>query len=130
VQAGYDVFPFRRATREHLQTSAYLPYACGADGISLFNFAYHRQHGQGEGRGSFGEPPFEALKALSEPQPLAEGPQHWFISYGWLSPGAKPLPVPRKLELGKPAKFNFDFATPQGDARVRIQADKRMGGHV
>jgi hypothetical protein len=48
VQPGYDVFPFRRATREHLHTSAHLAYASGADGISLFNFAYYRQHGQGE----------------------------------------------------------------------------------
>jgi hypothetical protein len=58
----------RRATREHLHTSAHLAYARGADGISLFNFAYYRQHGQGEGRGLFGEPPFEALKALRDPK--------------------------------------------------------------
>jgi hypothetical protein len=39
--------------------------------------------------------------------------------------------VPRKIELGKPAKFNFDLAAPAGgwkhDARVRIQADKPLG---
>lgn len=128
VQSGYDVFPFRRATREHLHTSAHLAYARGADGISLFNFAYYRQHGQGEGRGEFGEPPFEALKALSDPQTLAKEPQHWFIANGWRSPGAKPLPVPRKIELNKPAKFNFDLAAPRGDARVRIQADKSLAG--
>jgi len=128
VQAGYDVFPFRRATREHLHTSAHLAYARGADGISLFNFAYYRQHGQGEGRGQFGEPPFEALKALREPQALAKEPQHWFIASGWRPPGAKPLPVPRKLELNKPAKFNFDLASPHGDARVRIQADQNFTG--
>jgi hypothetical protein len=128
VQAGYDVFPFRRATREHLHTSAHLAYARGADGVSLFNFAYYRQHGQGEGRGLFGEPPFEALKALREPQTLAKEPQHWFIANGWRSPGAKPLPVPRKLELNKPGKFNFDLAAPHGDARVRIQADQSLVG--
>jgi len=124
VQAGYDVFPFRRATREQLHTSAHLAYARGADGISLFNFAYYRPHGQGEGRGEFGEPPFEALKALREPQTLAKAPQHWFIANGWRSPGAKPLPVPRKIELSKPAKFHFDLAGPRGDARVRIQTDR------
>lgn len=124
VQAGYDVFPFRRATREHLHTSAHLAYARGADGISLFNFAYYRPHGQGEGRGEFGEPPFEALKALREPQTLAKSPQHWFIANGWRSPGAKPLPVPRKVEPNMPAKFNFDLASPRGDARVRIQTDR------
>ena len=126
VQPGYDVFPFRRATREHLHTSAHLAYARGADGISLFNFAYYRQHGQGEGRGLFGEPPFEALNALREPQALAKEPQHWFIANGWRSPGAKPLPVPRKIEPNKPAKFNFDLAAPGREARVRIQADKSL----
>ena len=34
--------------------------------------------------------------------------------------------MPRKIELNKPAKFNFDLATPHGDARVRIQADKNL----
>lgn len=126
VQAGYDVFPFRRATREHLHTSAHLAYACGADGISLFNFAYYRQHGQGAGRGVFGEPPFEALKSLRDPQTLAKGPQHWFIASGWRAPRMKPLPVPRQIEPGKPAKFNFDLAAPHGDARVRIQADRNL----
>jgi hypothetical protein len=131
VAKGYDVFPFRRATREHLHTAAHLAYARGADGISLFNFAYYRQHGQGEGRGLFGEPPFEALKALRDPQVLAKEPQHWFIAQGWRAPGMKPLPVPRKVEAGTPARFNFDFAPPAGgwkqDARVRIQADKSLG---
>jgi len=130
VTAGYDVFPYRRATREHLHTSAHLAYARGADGISLFNFAYYRQHGQGEGRGVFGEPPFEALKALSSPQSLARQPQHWFIAFGWRSPGAKPPPVPRKVEAAKPQKFNFDLIPPEGgwkqDARIRIQADRAL----
>lgn len=130
VTAGYDVFPYRRATCEHLHTSAHLAYARGADGISLFNFAYYRQHGQGEGRGTFGEPPFEALKALSDPKALARGPQHWLIASGWRAPGMKPLPVPRKIEAAKAAKFNFDLAAPEGGwrsaARVRIQADKSL----
>ncbi len=131
VAKGYDVFPFRRATPEHLHTSAHLAYARGADGISLFNFAYYRQHGQGEGRGVFGEPPFEELKALRDPKALAQAPQHWFIAQGWRAPGMKPLPVPRKIEAGKPAKFNFDLAPPSGgwkqDARIRIQADQSLG---
>lgn len=130
VVEGYDVFPFRRATREHLHTSAHLAYARGADGISLFNFAYYRQHGQGEGRGTFGEPPFEALKALGDPGALAREPQHWFIAFGWRAPGMKPLPVPRQIEAADPEKFNFDLAAPQGgwksDARVRIQTDKSL----
>ncbi len=126
VQPGYDVFPFRRATREHLHTSAHLAYASGADGISLFNFAYYRQHGQGEGRGEFGEPPFEALNALRDPQTLAKEPQHWFIANGWRAPGMKSLPVPKKIKRNNPAKFTFDLASPRGDARIRIQADTSL----
>jgi hypothetical protein len=131
VQPGYDVFPFRRATREHLHTSAHLAYARGADGISLFNFAYYRPHGQGEGRGDFGEPPFDALKELRNPQALAQQPQHWFIASGWRAPGMKPLPVPRTLPPGRLARFVFDLAPPAGGwqhpARVRIQASQAIG---
>jgi len=131
VQAGYDVFPYRRATREHLHTSAHLAYAKGADGISLFNFAYYREHGKGEGRGSFAEPPFDALKELSDPKTLARQPQHWFIAPGWRAPGMKPLPVPRKIEPGKPAAFTFHLASPQGGwkntARLRAQFDQAPG---
>jgi hypothetical protein len=131
VQAGYDVFPYRRATREHLHTSAHLAYARGADGISLFNFAYYREHGQGEGRGLFGEPPFDALKALRDPAALAGQPQHWFLAQGWRAPGAKPLPLPRKLEPGKPAAFVFDLAAPRdgwkNEARLRLQFDPPPG---
>ncbi len=131
VAAGYDVFPFRRATREQLHTAAHLACARGADGISLFNFAYYREHGQGEGRGVFGEPPFDALKALRDPPTLAQSPQHWFIAPGWRAPGAKPLAMPRRLEPGKPAPFIFDLAPPREgwkrDARLRIQAAHPLG---
>lgn len=126
VAAAYDAFPFRRATREQLHTSAHLAYARGADGISLFNFVYYRQHGQGEGRGLFGEPPFEALAALRDPAELARGPQHWFLAKSWRAPGDKPLPVPRVVEPGKTAKFTLDLAPPSGGwkrpARFRLQA--------
>ncbi len=131
VQTGYDVFPYRRATREHLQTSAHLAYARGADGISLFNFAYYREHGQGEGRGSFGEPPFAALKELADPKALAKQPQHWFIAPGWRAPGMKPLPVPRVLQPGKAAAFNFQLAAPAGGwktaGRLRVQFEDAPG---
>lgn len=38
----------------------------------------------------------------------------------------KPLPLPRKVELNKPVKFNFDLASPCRDPRVRAQADKSL----
>lgn len=130
VGAGYDAFPYRRATREHLHTTAHLAYARGADGVSLFNFAYYREHGRGDGRGVFGEPPFDALAALRDPEELASKPQHWFIAKSWRPPGMKPLPVPRAIEPGKPARFKFDLAPPMAGwkqpGRLRIQADRSI----
>jgi hypothetical protein len=131
VQAGYDVFPFRRATPEQLHTAAHLAYAHGADGISLFNFPYYRPHGQGEGRGTFGEPPFDALAALADPAALAGKPHHWFLAPDWRAPGTKPLPVPRRIEAAKAAEFVLDLAPPHGgwktDARLRIQCNAPLG---
>jgi len=130
LREGYDVFPFRRATPEQLQTAAHLAYARGADGVSLFNFAYYREHG-GEGRGPFGEPPFEVLKTLREPHRLAQLPQHWFIATGWRAPGAKPAPVPCDLVAGRRVQFNFDLAPPSGGwktgGRLRIQLSRPPG---
>ena len=131
VAVGYDVFPYRRATKEHLQTSAHLAYERGADGISLFNYAYYRENGTGEGRGVFGEPPFDALKALPDRKALAKAPQHWFIAQGWRAPGCKPLALPRKVVPGEPTVFVFNLAPPEGgwkkDARLRIQSDRAFG---
>ncbi len=86
---GYDTFSFRRATKEQLQTTAHLAYARGADGVSLFNFAYYREHG-GPGRGPFAEPPFEVLPSLGDPGWLARQPQHFFVAEGWNNPFVRP----------------------------------------
>ncbi len=130
LSEGYDVFPFRRATREQLHTAAHLAYARGADGMSLFNFAYYREHG-GAGRGPFAEPPFDALKDLREAASLAARPQHWFCAAGWRAPGAKPTQVPRAITAGKPAPFTLDLAPPTGgwkeDGRLRIQGAQSLG---
>lgn len=124
MTAGYDVFPFRRATVEQLETTAHLGYTRGADGVSLFNFAYYREHG-GAGRGPFHEPPFQALPILGDRTKLARLPQHWFLGPGWENPFAKPAVLPRKLDKGKGTTFTLDLAPPQGgwkhDARLRVQ---------
>jgi len=124
MTAGYDVFPFRRATVEQLETTAHLGYARGADGVSLFNFAYYREHG-GAGRGPFHEPPFSVLPTLGDRTKLARLPQHWFLGPGWENPFAKPAVLPRKLEAGKGTTFTLDLAPPVGgwkqDARLRVQ---------
>lgn len=131
LEVGYDVFPFRRATPEQLHTTAHLARARGADGISLFNFAYYREHGSA-GRGAFAEPPFPALTGLRDAQWLARQPQHWFLSPGWRAPGMKPTPVPRDIQPGKPEKFTLDLAPPadgwKRGARLRLQAAASLVG--
>jgi hypothetical protein len=122
--AGYDVFPFRRATVEQLETTAHLGYSRGTDGVSLFNFAYYREHG-GAGRGPFHEPPFSTLPILGDRAKLSRLPQHWFLAPGWENPFAKPATLPRKLIVGQAARFTLDLAPPVGgwkkDARLRVQ---------
>ncbi len=127
LREGYDVFPFRRTTQEQFQSTAHQAYARGADGMSLFNFAYYREHG-GADRGPFHEPPFEVFKRLRDPSGLAQQPQHWFLAPGWRAPGTKPTPVPRKIALGQTAKFVLDLAPPmngwKSGGRMRLQTSE------
>ena len=131
IGEGYDVFPFRRATPEQLHTAAHLAYARGADGMSLFNFAYYREHG-GAGRGPFAEPPFDALKDLCDAAALSTQPQHWFLAAGWRAPGAKPTQLPRDVAPGKSTAFTLDLAPPIGgwkyEGRLRIQGAQSLAG--
>ncbi len=125
---GYDTFAFRRTTSEQYETAAHLAHARGADGVSLFNFAYYREHG-GPGRGPFNEPPFDAIKHLGDASVLARQPrQHWFLAPGWNNPFVRPPHLPRKLEAGKKAVYNLDLAPPregwQHAGRLRIQLEE------
>ena len=129
MSAGYDVFPFRRTTREQYFTAAHHAYSQGADGVSLFNFAYYREHG-GAGRGPFSEPPFDIISRLRDREWLATQPQHWFLAKGWDNAYIRPPLMPRKVETGKAVKFELDLAPPVGGwvsgGRLRIQTDKVM----
>lgn len=129
--AGYDTFTFRRTTPEQYETAAHLACARGGDGVSLFNFAYYREHGQGE-RGPFNEPPFHALDRIGDRAYLARRPQHWFLAPGWKPPFAGVrVPLPRRMSEAKAEKFELDLAPPTGGwtqrGRLRIQAGKDLG---
>lgn len=130
---GYDSFEFRRTTKEQFLSTAHLAYACGAQGVSLFNFAYFREHG-GAGRGPFHEPPFELLKVLRDPAAVSLQPQHWFIAQGWRGPGMKPTPIPKRLRSGQSATFVLDLAPPGGvwheGGRLRIQTQQSLGASL
>ncbi|MEN3941892.1 hypothetical protein WJU23_11405 [Prosthecobacter sp. SYSU 5D2] len=132
---GYDTFTFRRATREQYETTAHLAYARGADGVSLFNFAYYREHG-GPGRGPFSEPPFAALQDLDQPETLATRPQHWFLATGWNNPYVRPPILPRGLREKASTRFDLQMAPPTGGwpphshGRLRLQADAPLEGRL
>lgn len=127
---GYDTFTFRRATPEQHQTTAHQAYARGADGVSLFNFAYYREHG-GPGRGPFHEPPFAVLKSLGKPALLAQQPQHWFLATGWNNPFVRPPALPRGLKPGQKAVFELDLAPlAKTDGVLRLQADATLEGRT
>ncbi len=131
LTTGYDTFAFRRTTKEELQTTAHLGYARGAQGVSLFNFAYYRPHG-GPGRGEFSEPPFEVLPSLGDAALLARQPQHWFFAAGWNNAYQRPPLLPRKLATGQKTLFHMDMAPPatgwKNDGRLRVQCETHLEG--
>lgn len=131
VVPGYDTFTFRRTTQEQYMTTAHLAYSRGADGLSLFNFAYYREHG-GPGRGPFAEPPFDVLNKLGNASALSKNAQHWFLATGWNNPYIRPPILPRGLTEGQHTNFQLDMAPPSGgwakDGRLRLQADASLLG--
>ena len=127
---GYDTPLFRRTTDEQFYTTAHLAYARGADGMSLFNFAYYREFGS-PGRGPYSEPPFHVLKRLGDRAWLARQPQHFFLAQGWNNPFVRPAILPVKVGPDKSVAFDMDFAPPGGgwkkEGRLRIQTEKPIG---
>lgn len=131
VAVGYDTQLYRRATREQYQTTAHLAYANGADGVSLFNFVYYREHGSGD-RGPFSEPPFDVLDHLGNKAWLAKQPQHWFVAPGWQTRWAsESVLLPREVAEGGPLKIRLNLAPPtggwRGEGRLRFQAENSLG---
>jgi hypothetical protein len=134
AERKYDDFEFRRTTVSQMTTTAHLAYARGLQGISLFNFAYFREHGT-PGRGQFGEPPLAILPRLKDRAWLAEQPQEYFLARGAEDLRAeRPLgsvPKPRMLQPGKPVELRLDLAAPSGGwksgGRLRVEASAAIG---
>ncbi len=120
-RAKYDNFPFLRTTDQQFYTGAHLAYTQGADGVSLFNFVYFREHG-GPDRGQFGEPPFHILPHLEDRNFLAHQPQ-WYVLAKLTQPTLPERPMPRKMEAGKSQSFQLQLApfrgTKPGILRIR-----------
>lgn len=116
LSEGYDSFSFRRTTEQQYATTAQLAYRDGADGVSLFNFVYYREHG-GPGRGPFNEPPFEILPCLADRAWVAAQPQWYFVAREWRDNDPIPKSVSRKLDAGGSTRFAVDVAP--GDDRIK-----------
>ncbi|MEJ1974094.1 MAG: hypothetical protein WDM96_17050 [Lacunisphaera sp.] len=127
---GYDNRLDRRTTAEQFRTTANLAYERGADGMSLFNFAYYRPYG-GESRGPGAESPFEVLPSLKDKEWLSRRPQHYFRTSGWKGPHVVQS-LPRHCAAGGGEKFEFDLALPPNrdlrTSRMRIQSDSSLEG--
>jgi len=104
---GGDNFTFQRTTDQQYYTTAHVAYRRGADGVSLFNFVYYREHGT-PGRGPFNEPPFHVLKHLRDPEWLARQPQWYFLAENWFAGRRGQLPA--RFEKGDARTFTLDMA--------------------
>ncbi len=123
--SNYGTAGFPRTSDEQLYTTAHLAYERGADGISLFNFVYYRDHGTA-GLAPINEPPFHVLPRLSDPEWLAQQPQYY-----WLGPWRYYRQVYRHILPQKSETFQFDLAPPREakseDGRLRIHTKKPFG---
>jgi len=123
-RGGGDSFIFLRTTDEQLYTTAHLAYERGADGVSLFNFVYYREHGT-PGRGPFNEPPFHTLARLGQPKWLARQPQWYVLAKTWNRPRAQTPALPARLSKGQTHTVWLDMAPSLGtkDGLLRVMTD-------
>ena len=122
---GPGDYPYPRTSDEQFYTAAHLAHSRGADGISLFNFAFYREHGRPP-KGFVNEPPFHVLPHLSDPAWLAQQPQYYWASFSMYY-----NQMYRHVRPGKSETFLFDMVPPEeaksGDGRLRIHTEKPFG---
>ena len=73
---------FRKTNREQYRAMAHWYLSQGADGVSLFNFDYTRDHHFGEPRrlGDFGcEPPLDVLRGITDFRSLDAASRHYYF---------------------------------------------------
>jgi len=128
-QHGDSAF-YRRTTDEQFYTTAYMAYAAGLDGLSLFNFAYYREYGRPSNPGPFFEPPFHVISRLADKQWLASASQHYFLAPVWRSPYGNPIQLPKTLSKGGSVTLHLDMIPPKGGwsgaGKLRIQFEKPL----
>lgn len=127
----YDDFTFRRTTDHQFYTGAHLAYSRGASGVSLFNFAYYREHGA-RGRGPFNEPPFHVLRHLGDPDWLARQSQWYVIAQVRNQPELAKRPMPLKFREGQNQVLKLDMAPTKHqkqDGILRLMTKDSCAGY-
>lgn len=126
-RTGYGTVGHPRTWDTQFHTVANLAYARGADGVSLFNFAYYRQRYR-DFEWLAREPPFHVLPRLRDPAWLSRQPQHYWLGQ-W---NYHNQITNRPLRADQPRRFHFDVALPQapllGTTRLRLHTDQPIVG--
>lgn len=117
----------RMTTRECYRTTALRFLEQGADGISLFNFAYTREHSYRDPRRQFYpgvEPPFDVIESLNDPEKLRSGDQYVFRVFGY--GGASPLSLPGQKDTEIELVLPDVFAQPFSRVLLRLEMEERV----
>lgn len=121
--------PFLRTTDQQFHTVADIAYRQGADGISLFNFAYYRQTSNSiatdPGEGPFTEPPFHVLESLRHRDPVSSRPQWHVLAVDHDSYISPSMQMPQTLRVDESVTFTLSLyprgMRSDGILRVRIE---------
>ena len=113
----------RKCTVEQYRTASHAFLAQGADGVSFFNFAYHRENCLGEPRRrAFPgiEPRFEILKNILDIDYLENQPKHYYLNDGVL---------PKQIDQLQQCDFTLTIHVPPQKfkaALLKIEANQNL----
>jgi hypothetical protein len=114
-----DQFHYRRTTDDEFYTTANLAYREGADGFSLFNFVYYREHG--DPRGTFHEPPFHVLPRLRNRRWLTERrQQYYFLGSTTNDRSIVDFQLDRRLNVGEPTSLTMRLRPSRDRADLNL----------
>lgn len=124
--AGSGTQVYQRTTDEQFYTTAHLAYTQGADGVSLFNFVYYREHQLPE-LGPFHEPPFHVLPRLDDKDWLACQSQWYFLAAIRHKSRERTRRLQATVKPGEGRRFLLEMAPTvhqQRDGILRLMTDK------
>jgi len=113
----------RRTNRQLYRTTTLAYLERGADGISLFNFDYVRDHSMSDPRRKYFpgvEPPFDVISSLADERDLGAGSQFVVVTSGF---GMLPKPLRDDSQHGFKVYFPGDFEKPFSSGIVRFEAN-------